>query len=73
MAKRIPKDKVEEIKKMEIMIREHLFIADSIELKKRFYINNLLKELGYPQDKNFNINLDNGKIREVEKNEKENS
>jgi hypothetical protein len=60
--KKIPQDKLEEIRRREILVREHLLIAESLDQNKKMYLNGILRELGYDDKESYNINLDNGKV-----------
>ena len=64
MKNKVPKEQLEEIRRRETMIREHLLIAESLELNKRFYVKKVLEDMGSDKDKSYNINLNDGKVVE---------
>jgi hypothetical protein len=61
---KIPSDRLEEIRKREVMIREQLLIAEALELNKKFYVNKVLKDAGFDDSKSYSINLKSGKVIE---------
>ncbi len=67
MKDKINKDKLQEIRRREIMIKEQILIVESLELNKRLYVKKVLENMGFDKDKNYNINLDSGKVVEQEK------
>lgn len=63
--KKIPKEQLQELRKMEELKNSYLFTAEAIEMRKRIKVNSILKELGYDLDKSYNVSLEDGSVKEV--------
>ena len=63
---KIKKEHLNEIKQREAMIREQNLITSSLELSKSVYIRRLLDDMGFDKNKNYNIDLKDGKIIDAE-------
>jgi hypothetical protein len=69
--KKIQKKELEQLRKMEELKNEYLFISESIEIRKRLRVNEVIKELGYDLEKSYNINLEDGSVKEIKEEKKE--
>jgi HD superfamily phosphohydrolase YqeK len=54
---------------MEELKNSYLFVADSIEMRKRFKVNSILQELGYSLEKSYNVSLEDGSVEEIKQEE----
>lgn len=63
--KRLSKEDLEELRKREELINQHKLIAEALELQKQIYIRNLLPKYQCDMNKNYNIDLKTGRIKEV--------
>ena len=63
--KKLSKKDLEELRKRTELVNQHILIAQALEMQKQIYIRNLLPKYGLDGNKNYNINLKNGKITEL--------
>jgi len=63
--KKLKKEDLEELRKRTELINQHILIAQALEMQKQIYIRNLLPKYRLDGNKNYNINLKNGKITEL--------
>ena len=63
--KRLSQKDLTELRNRQQMINQHLLIAASLKDTLNVWISLKLKEYGMPDNKKFNINLENGKITEI--------
>ena len=62
--KKLSKEDLEELRKRTELVNQHILIAQALEMQKQIYIRNLLPKYRLDGNKNYNINLKNGKITE---------
>ena len=62
--KKLSKEDLEELRKRTELVNQHILIAQALEMQKQIYIRNLLPKYKLDGNKNYNINLKNGKITE---------
>ena len=63
--KKLSKEDLEELRKRTELVNQHILISQALEMQKQIYIRNLLPKYGLDGNKNYNINLKNGKITEA--------
>ena len=63
--KKLKKEDLEELRKRTELINQYILIAQALEMQKQIFIKNLLPKYGCDMNKNYNINLRNGQIKEV--------
>ena len=63
--KKLSKEDLEELRKRTELVNQHILIAQALEMQKQIYIRNLLPKYRLDGNKNYNINLKNGKITEL--------
>ena len=63
--KRLSKEDLEELRKRTELINQHILIAQALEMQKQIFIKNLLPKYKCDMNKNYNIDLRNGQIKEV--------
>ena len=63
--KKLEKEDLEELRKRTELINQYILIAQALEIQKQIFIKNLLPKYGCDMNKNYNINLRNGQIKEV--------
>ena len=63
--KKLSKEDLEELKKRTELINSFIFVSQSLEIQKQIYIRNILPKYGLDGNKNYNINLKDGKITEA--------
>jgi len=63
--KKLKKKDLTELRKRIALINEHVLIAQALELQKRFWLNEKIKELGFDITKSYEVLSKNGKIKEV--------
>ena len=63
--KKLTKEDLEELRKRVELINQHILIAQALEMQKQIFIKNLLPKYNCDMNKNYNINLRNGQIKEV--------
>ena len=56
---------LEELKKREELINSHKLITDALEMQKRIYLNGILPKYGCDLNKNYNIDIKTGRIKEA--------
>ena len=66
-SKKISKQELEEFRERTKLVKQYLFIANALETQKRFFLQDILPKYGCDMNKNYNINLDTGKIKEIKK------
>lgn len=70
--KRLSKEDLEELRKRTELINQYILISQSLEIQKQVFIKSILSSYGMRGDRNYSIDLKNGKITE-EKEKKENT
>ena len=63
--KKLTKEDLEELRKRTELINQHVLVAQALEMQKQIFIRNLLPKYKCDMNKNYNINLRNGQIKEV--------
>ena len=63
--KKLTKEDLEELRKRVELINQHILISQALEMQKQIFIKNLLPKYNCDLNKNYNINLRNGQIKEV--------
>ena len=63
--KKLSIEDLEELKKRTELVNQHILIAQALEMQKQIFIKNLLPKYNCDMNKNYNINLRNGQIKEV--------
>ena len=63
--KKLSKEDLEELRKRTELINSFILVSQSLEIQKQIYIRNILPKYGLDGNKNYNINLKNGKITEL--------
>jgi len=63
--KKLLKKDLEELRKRTELINQHILISQALEMQKQIFIRNLLPKYGLDLNKNYNIDLQNGRITEV--------
>ena len=63
--KKLTKEDLEELRKRTELVNQHILIAQALEMQKQIYIRNLLPKYRLDGNKNYNINLKDGKITEL--------
>ena len=58
---------IEELRKRQELINQHLIIANALENDLQNWINAKLKEQGMEEGKLWNISMDDGRITEAKK------
>ena len=64
--KKLNNDDLVELKKREELVNSYKLVIDALELQKRFYLNSILPKYGCDVNKNYNIDLKVGTIKEAE-------
>jgi hypothetical protein len=63
--KKLSNEDLEELRKRTELANQHILIAQALELQKQIYIKNLLPKYRCDMNKNYNIDLRSGQIKEV--------
>ena len=63
--KKLSKEDLEELQKRTELINQHILISQALEMQKQIFVRNLLPKYKCDMNKNYNINLRNGQIKEV--------
>ena len=63
--KKLKKEDLEELRKRTELINQYILVAQALEMQKQIFIRNLLLKYRLDANKNYNINLKNGKITEA--------
>ena len=63
--KKLKKEDLEELRKRTELINQHILISQALEMQKQIFIKNLLPKYSCNMNKNYNISLRNGQIKEV--------
>ena len=63
--KKLSKEDLEELKKRVELINQHILISQALEMQKQIFIRNLLPKYNCDMNKNYNIDLRSGQIKEV--------
>ena len=68
MPEKINKEELEELRRRHSLVNQYLITADALNNHVKGYTRKLLEEKGYDINKNFNIDLNNGKVVEQKEN-----
>ena len=63
--KKLKKEDLEELRKRTELINQYILVAQALEIQKQIFIKNLLPKYKCDMNKNYNINLRSGQIKEV--------
>ena len=63
--KKLKKEDLEELRKRTELVNQHILISQALEMQKQIFIRNLLPKYKCDMNKNYNINLRNGQIKEM--------
>ena len=63
--KKLSKEDLEELQKRTELINQHILISQALEMQKQIFVRNLLPKYKCDMNKNYNINLRNGRIKEM--------
>ena len=63
--KKLTKEDLEELRKRTELINQHILISQALKMQKQIFIRNLLPKYKCDLNKNYNINLRNGRIKEM--------
>jgi len=63
--KKLKKEDLEELRKRTELINQYILISQALKMQKQIFIRNLLPKYKCDMNKNYNINLRNGQIKEV--------
>ena len=63
--KKLSNEDLEELRKRTELVNQHILIAQALEMQKQIFVRNLLPKYKCDMNKNYNINLRNGQIKEV--------
>ena len=63
--KKLSKEDLEELQKRTELINQHILISQALEMQKQIFIRNILPKYNCDMNKNYNINLRNGQIKEI--------
>jgi len=63
--KKLTKKDLEELRKRTELVNQHILIAQALEMQKQIFIRNLLPKYNCDLNKNYNIDLRSGQIKEV--------
>jgi len=63
--KKLSKEDLEELRKRTELINQHILISQALEMQKQIFIRNLLPKYNCDLNKNYNIDLRSGQIKEV--------
>ena len=64
--KKLKKEDLEELRKRTELINQYILVAQALEIQKQIFIKNLLPKYNCDLSRNYNINLKNGKITEIQ-------
>lgn len=64
MPKKIEKKELEELRRRHALVNQHLITADALNNHVKGYTRKLLEEKGYDMEKNYNIDLNKGRVIE---------
>ena len=63
--KKLSIEDLEELKKRTELVNQHILISQALEMQKQIFIRNLLPKYKCDMNKNYNIDLRNGQIKEI--------
>ena len=63
--KKLTKEDLEELRKRTELINQYILVAQALEMQKQIFIRNLLPKYNCDLNKNYNIDLRSGQIKEV--------
>ena len=63
--KKLKKEDLEELRKRVELINQHILISQALEIQKQIFIRNILPKYNCDLNKNYNIDLRNGQIKEI--------
>ena len=63
--KKLSKEDLEELQKRTELINQHILISQALEMQKQIFIRNILPKYNCDMNKNYNIDLRSGQIKEI--------
>ena len=63
--KKLSKEDLEELRKRTELINQYILVAQALEMQKQIFIRNILPKYNCDMNKNYNIDLRSGQIKEV--------
>ena len=63
--KKLSKEDLEELRKRTELINQHILISQALKMQKQIFTINLLPKYNCDLNKNYNIDLRSGQIKEV--------
>ena len=69
--KRLNKNDLEELRKRSEMVNQYLLVVKALQLQTEVYMKNLLPKYGADMNKNYEVDLKNGLIKEKKNNKEE--
>ena len=63
--KKLSKEDLEELQKRTELINQHILISQALEMQKQIFVRNLLPKYKCDMNKNYNIDLRSGQIKEA--------
>ena len=63
--KKLTKEDLEELRKRTELINQHILISQALKMQKQIFTINLLPKYNCDLNKNYNIDLRSGQIKEV--------
>ena len=63
--KKLSIEDLEELKKRTELVNQHILIAQALEMQKQIFIRNILPKYKCDMNKNYNIDLRSGQIKEI--------
>lgn len=63
--KKLNQKDLEELRKRNELVKQHLLIAEALEIQKQLWFKNTLPKYGLDLDKKYNIDLRTGKIKQT--------
>ena len=69
--KRLSKEDLEQLRERSKMINQYFLVVKALQLQTGVYMKNLLPKYGADMNKNYEVDLKNGVIKEKKNNEEE--
>ena len=63
--KKLSKEDLEELRKRTELVNQHILISQALKMQKQIFSRNLLPKYNCDLNKNYNIDLRSGQIKEV--------
>lgn len=62
---RIKGKELDELRKRQNLIQQQMLIINALELQKRVWLTDVIKKMGFSDDKIFDVNFKTGEIKEM--------